>query len=46
MGHEGSAGYCAAKGAITTLTKALAADEARYGVRVNGLWMHDRYIAC
>ncbi|WP_162462961.1 SDR family oxidoreductase [Paenibacillus psychroresistens] len=34
-GNEGSAGYCATKGAITTMTKALAVDEARHGVRVN-----------
>lgn len=34
-GNEGSASYCATKGAITTMTKAMAVDEARHGVRVN-----------
>ncbi len=34
-GDEGAATYCATKGAITTMTKSLAVDEARHGVRVN-----------
>jgi NAD(P)-dependent dehydrogenase (short-subunit alcohol dehydrogenase family) len=34
-GDEGAAIYCATKGAISSMTKALAVDEARHGVRVN-----------
>ena len=34
-GDEGAATYCATKGAITSLTRSLAVDEARNGVRVN-----------
>ncbi|MHB8276840.1 MAG: SDR family oxidoreductase [Candidatus Humimicrobiaceae bacterium] len=34
-GDEGAATYCATKGGINTMTKALAVDEARNGVRVN-----------
>ena len=35
FGQEGATTYVATKGAITALTKALAVDEARHGVRVN-----------
>lgn len=34
-GDEGAAIYCATKGAIEAMTKSLAVDEARHGVRVN-----------
>lgn len=34
-GDEGAATYCATKGAIEAMTKSLAVDEARNGVRVN-----------
>lgn len=34
-GQEGAVTYCATKAAISGLTKALAIDEARHGVRVN-----------
>ena len=34
-GDEGAATYCATKGGITSLTRSLAVDEARNGVRVN-----------
>ncbi len=34
-GKEGAAMYCSTKGAIDSMTKALAVDEARNGVRVN-----------
>jgi len=34
-GDEGAATYCATKGAIEAMTKSLACDEARHGVRVN-----------
>ena len=37
VGQEGSSIYCATKGAITALTKALAIDEAANGVRVNAV---------
>jgi len=35
IGQVGASAYTATKGAIEGLTKALAIDEARYGVRVN-----------
>ena len=35
IGQEWASTYCASKGAIIAFTKALAIDEARYGVRVN-----------
>ena len=34
-GKEGSSIYCATKGGISSITKALAIDEARNGVRIN-----------
>ena len=34
-GDEGSAAYTATKGAIETMTRTIAADEGRYGVRIN-----------
>ncbi len=34
-GDEGAATYCATKGAIESMTRSLAIDEARHGVRVN-----------
>lgn len=37
MGQLHASTYVATKGAITSLTKALAIDEARYGVRVNSV---------
>lgn len=36
-GQEGAVAYCATKGAISGMTKALAIDEASYGVRVNNV---------
>jgi NAD(P)-dependent dehydrogenase (short-subunit alcohol dehydrogenase family) len=35
VGEAGSAGYCATKGAIVNLTRAMALDHAREGIRVN-----------
>ena len=35
MGGEGSAAYTATKGAIETMTRSIATDEGRYGVRIN-----------
>jgi len=37
MGQQMATIYCATKGGITAFTKALAIDEARYGVRVNSV---------
>ena len=37
MGQEFATMYCATKGGISALTKALAIDEARHGVRVNAI---------
>jgi NAD(P)-dependent dehydrogenase (short-subunit alcohol dehydrogenase family) len=37
VGQEGSSIYCATKGAIASLTKALAIEEAANGVRVNAV---------
>ena len=37
MGQIGATTYVATKGAITAFTKALAVDEAKYGVRVNSV---------
>jgi len=35
IGQEGATTYCATKGAITAMTKAMAVDESQYNVRVN-----------
>ncbi|XP_064602060.1 17-beta-hydroxysteroid dehydrogenase 14-like [Liolophura sinensis] len=37
IGQKGAVTYVATKGAITSMTKALAIDEARHGVRVNSI---------
>lgn len=37
IGQEAALEYCATKGALTSMTKALAVDEARHGVRVNSV---------
>ena len=37
VGQEGASIYTATKGAISSLTKSLAMDEARYGVRINAV---------
>ncbi len=37
MGQEWASTYCATKGAVSALTRALAIDEARHGVRVNAV---------
>jgi NAD(P)-dependent dehydrogenase (short-subunit alcohol dehydrogenase family) len=35
MGHQGLAVYCATKGGVSSFSKALAIDEAPFGIRVN-----------
>lgn len=37
IGQPGAVAYVASKGGITSMTRALAVDEAKYGVRVNSL---------
>ena len=37
MGQEWASTYCATKGGVSALTRALAIDEARHGVRVNAV---------
>ncbi|KAK0148693.1 17-beta-hydroxysteroid dehydrogenase 14 [Merluccius polli] len=37
IGQVGAAPYVATKGAVTAMTKAMAVDESRYKVRVNGI---------
>jgi NAD(P)-dependent dehydrogenase (short-subunit alcohol dehydrogenase family) len=37
LGQEGATIYCATKGAVSSFTRALAIDEAKYGVRVNAV---------
>ena len=37
LGQEFATTYCATKGAVSALTRALAIDEARHGVRVNAV---------
>ncbi len=37
VGHPGFAAYCASKGALLQLTRAMAMDHAREGIRVNAL---------
>ena len=37
IGQEFATTYCATKGAVSALTKALAIDEARHGVRINAV---------
>ena len=35
--HRGGAAYCASKGAVVLLTRAMALDHARDGIRINGI---------
>lgn len=37
LGNQGNLAYCAAKGAVLQLTRAMAADLGRFGVRVNSI---------
>ena len=45
FGQEEAPMYCATKGGISALTKALAVDEARHGVRVNAVLPGNIYTA-
>jgi len=44
VGGQNAAAYCASKGAIVALTKALALDHGRQGIRVNAVCPGDTYV--
>lgn len=44
VGGQNAAAYCTSKGAIVALTKALALDHARQGIRVNAVCPGDTYV--
>lgn len=44
VGGQNAAAYCASKGAVANLTRAMALDHARQGVRVNAVCPGDTYV--
>ena len=45
VGGEGAVAYCAAKGGVTLMTKAMAIDHGRHGIRVNAVCPGDTVTA-